>query len=87
MKSFWNAIDGSKTYSAIGILALAGTLFPLLGVPAIATTVVVTLGTALGIVGRIHAGAKIADVKGEIATVAGQVDAIRKYVQVAKNEK
>lgn len=82
MKTFWNLLDGKKSFSAIGILSSAAILCPLFGVPAVVTGGIVALGTILGIVGRVHAGAKLEDETANVIELKGQVEALRQYKRV-----
>jgi VIT1/CCC1 family predicted Fe2+/Mn2+ transporter len=74
-------IDNRKSYSALAILGVVVPLCPLFGVPAAVTLGLTVAGTALGIIGRVHAGSKIEAEKEKVVELAGQVNAMRQYIK------
>ena len=80
MSKIWDFLDGKKSYSALAIMSSAALLCPILGVPAGITAGIVAAGTALGIIGRIHAGAKLGDETAKVIELKVQLEALKQYV-------
>jgi hypothetical protein len=81
MKWFFDAIDGNKTYNALGLLAAATMVLPVLGVPVAITAGIGAVGTILGVVGRWHAGEKISISQQQAVELRNQVEALKQYVK------
>jgi hypothetical protein len=80
MNKFFSFIDGKKSYGAIAILSTAAVLCPLFGVPVAITGGITAVGTILGIIGRMHAGSKIADEAYKAVELKAQIETLRQYV-------
>jgi hypothetical protein len=76
MRQFWNKFDGMKTNIGAGI-AFAGLCCATFGAPVAISGAIGIAGGVLTLVGRLHAGAKLADQQGQIIELVNQVKAIR----------
>ena len=87
MNDLWNRFDGFKTYLGAGFSAVGSAAAIAIacgvtgGIPLVVAGVCAAGGTALTLIGRLHAGAKLADQQGQIIDLINQVKVIKQYAQ------
>ena len=87
MKNMWNKFDGVKTYlgagfSAVGSIAAISIACGVTGgIPLVVAGVCAVGGSALTVIGRLHAGAKLVDQQTQIIDLINQVKVIQQYAK------